>query len=433
MGVRAMFGDLVDYYRTLFYYWLTNGSYAACPYFRNRIQARVQLYSYALTLGHLWSKPHYRARSLADDMRINFRNVAVPGTGVPLSLYVCCRPVAVGFMLIAHPIISLLSAFHLSRSRPAGKSKFAAICEAFSEQLVAPQHWFGYWRLNSFLAAYHQFETKAPGYRQEDKWTFLVEGEKVGVPISPYLKMDGIVCKDKNEEGGMGLHFFQNATAGGKWIIQERLRNSDFLRSLLPDNAPLSTFRVMTASRGGLTPGDPRLGRAATLEGFQSLPEGHVRAISCVFRAGRLGANTDHNSILFDVDKETGRINVGTRNMHWYRLGLAQALTCPWSSSERYADHPDGGRNGSPVIHVQGKMVPDIQQLLDVTCQSHFLLLPDVPLVGWDVCLTDKGTCMLEVNLSCNFFKGSFDAEKYFQFIADYFVCLDQLRLKKQQ
>lgn len=28
------------------------------------------------------------------------------------------------------------------------------------------------------------------------------------------------------------------------------------------------------------------------------------RAISCVFRAGRLGANTDHNSILFDVDKE---------------------------------------------------------------------------------------------------------------------------------
>jgi len=26
MGVRAMFGDLVDYYRTLFYYWLTNGS-----------------------------------------------------------------------------------------------------------------------------------------------------------------------------------------------------------------------------------------------------------------------------------------------------------------------------------------------------------------------------------------------------------------------
>jgi len=41
-------------------------------------QARVQLYSYALTLGHLWSKPHYRARSLADDMRPEFSRFMFP-------------------------------------------------------------------------------------------------------------------------------------------------------------------------------------------------------------------------------------------------------------------------------------------------------------------------------------------------------------------
>lgn len=47
----------------------------------------------------------------------------------------------------------------------------------------------------------------------------------------------------------MGLHFFKNATAGGDWIIQERLDNDAFVNSLLPDNAPLSTMRVISASR----------------------------------------------------------------------------------------------------------------------------------------------------------------------------------------
>lgn len=49
----------------------------------------------------------------------------------------------------------------------------------------------------------------------------------------------------------MGLYFFKNATEGGDWIIQERLENDAFVSSLLPDNAPLSTMRVISASRCG--------------------------------------------------------------------------------------------------------------------------------------------------------------------------------------
>jgi hypothetical protein len=45
---------------------------------------------------------------------------------------------------------------------------------------------------------------------------------------------------------------YRNATAGGDWIIQEKLANSAELDALLPDNAPLSTFRVITGSWGGL-------------------------------------------------------------------------------------------------------------------------------------------------------------------------------------
>lgn len=44
---------------------------------------------------------------------------------------------------------------------------------------------------------------------------------------------------------------------------------------------------------------------------------------------------------------------------------------------------------------------------------------------GWDVARTDKGACLLEANLSCNFFRGTFDQEAYFEFVSDYFTFLD--------
>jgi hypothetical protein len=44
----------------------------------------------------------------------------------------------------------------------------------------------------------------------------------------------------------------QNATIGGDWIIQEKLANADWLNELLPENAPLSTLRIITASTWSL-------------------------------------------------------------------------------------------------------------------------------------------------------------------------------------
>jgi len=39
--------------------------------------------------------------------------------------------------------------------------------------------------------------------------------------------------------------------------------------------------------------------------------------------------------------------------------------------------------------------------------------------------MTNKGTCLLEANLSCNFFRGSFDQKAYFDFVDSYFQLLD--------
>jgi hypothetical protein len=61
---------------------------------------------------------------------------------------------------------------------------------------------------------------------------------------------------------------------------------------------------------------------------------------------------------------------------------------------------------------VSGNTVPDIANLLALVEKSHLDMCPRVPFAGWDVVLsTDPRVpvCLLEVNLSCNFFRGSFD------------------------
>ena len=53
-------------------------------------------------------------------------------------------------------------------------------------------------------------------------------------------------------------------------------------------------------------------------------------------------------------------------------------------------------------------------------------MCPAVPLVGWDVALTTEGTCLLEANLSCNFFRASFDKPAYFGFVEETIAHLEQ-------
>jgi hypothetical protein len=56
-------------------------------------------------------------------------------------------------------------------------------------------------------------------------------------------------------------------------------------------------------------------------------------------------------------------------------------------------------------------------------------MVPHVPLVGWDVALTPQGAVLLEMNISCNFFMGSFNEAAYYAFCRDMFVSLDTMQL----
>jgi hypothetical protein len=51
-------------------------------------------------------------------------------------------------------------------------------------------------------------------------------------------------------------------------------------------------------------------------------------------------------------------------------------------------------------------------------------MAPGVPLIGWDVGMTDKGILLLEANLSCNFFRGSYDRERHHAFLDEHFSAL---------
>jgi hypothetical protein len=399
---------LLLFWRSLAFF-LCGGSYKAAPNWFEKLPSHAKVHLYSLSLiFEIWGQPHYRNGTFQEDMVKNLRNVAVPRTGIPLSQFCHTKITAVVFVLVVYPIIALIQALHViyvatSKEGQIFKAAVASGVESFKEQLLTPRDWFSLWRLNCRLASYHSGKTKAKGYNMEDKWTFLVEAEKAGVPISPCMKTGEIVVKDRNEEGGMGIHFFKNACRpGGDWIIQEKLDNDDFVASMLPNNAPLSTFRIITASRGG---------------GLEHNGNDMVTALSCVFRAGRANAKTDHSSIIFDIDTQTGVIGKGTTNSHWYQLGM-KGLSTAWTSEKTMTHHPDCGAK------VTGRQVP-IEAMKHLCTEAHRILLPDVPMCGWDVALTNKGALLLETNLSCNFFRGTFDEDLYFNFVHEYFCLLE--------
>jgi len=179
------------------------------------------------------------ARPIHTPPQQNLRNVAVPGTGVALSYFCWFKPLAYLFILGLYPLLALIGAFNVARHEFKASrglwAAYGALCAAYREHLLAPEDWcappsplfvkcarppmhapshwslhtqtttpsrFTYWRLNSRIAAYHELLTHSPGYKQEDKWTFLVDGDRLGVPVTPVIKV-----RSMEKSGGLACLF----------------------------------------------------------------------------------------------------------------------------------------------------------------------------------------------------------------------------------
>lgn len=371
----------------------------------------VWMHTIALNL-ELWSKPHYRADSLRDDLRDNFSNIAFPGTGIPMSWVCFSKSTTIFYLVLLHPFVVFVVSLNIMRSSIHRRDRtFSGV---FKEELLAPKHWFALWRINSTLvAAHHTAHADKPAiqneYKYENKWDFLElalrqmklpqEGNSVQFKVTPIIAEIGeMVCKHKNIEGGMGIHVFKNAAHGGDWILQERLYNCDELQALLPSNAPLSTFRVITMS-------DP------TAENFES----SHKAMTFVWRAGRAGKDTDHSSVLFAVDPETLRIQDGKMFSNWYQVGKPGSSNL--LSKQELTSHPDTKQE------LTGEELLCAKDAVGICIDAHRRLMPNVPSIGWDVGVSrGHGAVLLEANLSCNFFGGTYDLEQYLRIVDTYYA-----------
>lgn len=366
----------------------------------------VWLHTIGLSL-ELWNKPHYRAKSLGDDIVDNFSNIALPGTVLPFSLVCRFKWLAVLYLLTAHPFLVLAASCVIVRSEVHRRER--SFAQTFEEELLAPKHWFALWRINSTLVAAHHYEhSDSPSvqaeYNNENKWDFLhnsfvLPAESRGFNVTPVMKVPEILCKHKNIEGGMGIHLFKNAVYGGDWIIQERLYNCAELRALLPENAPLSTFRVITMA-------DPTAESA----------DNRYVPMTFVWRAGRAGKPTDHSSVLLAIDPNTLRIKAGMDNSNWYKVGRVVGSHADLLTKQS-SQHPD------TQMDLQGKELKCGKPAIDACLEAHKRLMPHVPAVGWDVAVTDElGAVLLEANISCNFFGGEYDRQHYLTVVDTYFA-----------
>jgi len=301
----------VQYWMCLFQFVVLKKKYSQCDLFEYDKHVKVHIYSLSLMF-KLWSKKHYRSKNFQQDLLDNLKNVAIPGTGIPLSYFCYSKWTVYLFVFVLYPLICLCGSVYQSLlphlegteeedsipsalSTPIGgdsepssprmnvythhstrpnTSLGEKIYQNYLYNLLHSDDWFTLWRTNCHLVSYHSYVTKSSEYKMEDKWTFLTQGEEMHVPVTPYLKdIEVLVCKNKLIEGGMGIHFFPNAAMGGNYILQPSFQNAAWLKELLPPNAPLSTMRVITTSTYSLSEEYPLKKSLSLLSATKSLLE----------------------------------------------------------------------------------------------------------------------------------------------------------------
>ena len=85
----------------------------------------------------MFERPHYRSGTFQNDCVKNLRDVALPGSGVPLSVIAKSKILTVLFLVFMYPMIAFISAVNACLQKDSSRS----VGSYYIEQLVNPQDW----------------------------------------------------------------------------------------------------------------------------------------------------------------------------------------------------------------------------------------------------------------------------------------------------
>lgn len=123
------------------------------------------------------------------------------------------KATALFFIIVINPVISLAATIYChytdQPTDDASTSQHASIAARYRQLLLFPDHWFAIWRHNCMLVGYHALVTGSSSYAMEAKGTFLLAGQRLGLPVSPFYSDATVFVKHVSIEGGMGIHVFR--------------------------------------------------------------------------------------------------------------------------------------------------------------------------------------------------------------------------------
>jgi len=200
----------------------------------------------------------------------------------------------------------------------------------------------------------------------------------------------------------------------GEWVVQPALQNCKIVKRLCSETAPLSTYRVVTMCNTGASDRSYYDSNNRDQAAAASTPA----VVGVAFRAGRAGRLQDKlmdGAVFYGVNLKTGKIGRGT-DWKLFRNSMA--------SEPSLEVHPDTG------LRVCGEEF--LFKESTALCQhAHRHLAPCVPILGWDVALTDNGPVLVEANavfLPCY---SQMDKDTYVKMMTEMVKWVDRNRDKK--
>jgi hypothetical protein len=310
-----------------------------------------------------------------------FRDLHSKGQGALAKALLPLRGIYFVFLL-TWPLVSLFRA----ALRGTGAARYFRAAMARPEMLAQYPHAVFddvdiAWSRPDYPLAMYYAERFARGpdalFALDDKKAFLAACAKHQLPTPPTLSAAEAVAqpgeyivKLPKSDLGFGVEMvtdeeLREVDNADRFVIQRRLRNHPSLREVFGDDAPLSSFRVLTV-RGSQGP----------------------QVLRCAIRIGRAGSivdNTQQGGIWAQVDGDTGEIMPGvTKKTYGKRV---QGVPV------RHGEHPDTGKS------FVGLKIPDFERCKALALEAQSLLAPDAPSLGWDLALAEGGPVFLEVNV----------------------------------